>query len=139
MSENPFVLFGDIEAAVIDLLTTDSRLTPFGIKVITTDMKDYVSGDLYVVVELEGGSYKFKGVKRPRIDITVYGPNRGLAYDVSAMIQAVIINRSGNYRNHGVNIVSVQIETDIFRSQEKDTNNVRYIQALRLICMAYPE
>jgi hypothetical protein len=138
-NSNPYVLFGDFEAAIIDILNTATELSSFGITKVTSDMVGYAAGDLWVTVELEGGSYKFKSVKRPRIDITVYGPDRSVAYDVSAIAQAVVFNRAGNYRNFGVNLISVQVETDIFRSTEKDTNQVRYVQALRLICKAWPQ
>jgi len=137
--ENPFVLFGDFEAAIIDILSQADQLVPFAIDKITTDMVGYTEGDLWVTVELEGGSYKFKALKRPRIDITVYGPSRSVAYDVSSMIQAVVFHKAGNYWGNGVNLISVQVETDIFRSTEKDTNQVRYVQALRLICKAWPQ
>lgn len=138
MTAQPYIVFGDFTAAVIDMLDGDSHLSGFNIKTITSDLKDYERGDTYVLVEQLGGSYKFLYVKRPRIDIIVFSAKRSTAYDISAACQAIVFNRQNNYRANGVNLCAVEVETDIFLSEEKDTSQFRYIQSLRLICKPYP-
>lgn len=138
MTGQPFVLNGDYTAAVIDIISHDSRITSFGIDHITSDMKLYRAGMTYVCVTLLGGSYKFLYLKRPRIDIEVFAATRSRAYDISAMIQAVIFSKQNDYRANGVNLCAVQVETDIFLSDEKDTDQLRYIQSLRLVCKPWP-
>lgn len=133
-----YILFGDFEAAVIDILSTSTEVSGFSVDKITTDMIGYDRTKSWVLVEMEGGSYKFKYVKRPRIDITVYAPTRSRAYDISAVIQAVMFAQQGVYGKNGVRICAVQLETDIFRSSEKDTDSIRYIQSLRLVCSYMP-
>lgn len=139
MTGQPYVLFGDFEAAIIDILSNASELDPYNIDHITSDLNQYESGMTYVTVEMQGGSYKFYVVKRPRIDITVYAAKRSLAYDISTTAQAVIFAKQGDYKGHGVNLCACQIETDIFKAYEKDTDQVRYIQSLRLICKPWPQ
>lgn len=137
-----FILHGDAEAAVIDIIKNFTpELTSFSIDKVTTDMVGYEKGLIWVLVELEGGSYKFFHQKRSRVDITVYGPDgpnsRAVAYDISAIIQASLFGWQTGYVSipFNVNFQSVQIETDIFRGNDKDEDPVRYIQSLRLLVL----
>lgn len=149
MSRNyPYIQHGDGEAAVVDILTNYTpELTAYcttnsvTLPVVATNLIGYQKGTLWVLVELEGGSYKFLHQKRSRIDITVYGPDgkdaRGIAYDVSAIIQASLFAWQTGYKGHGVNYQTVQIETDIFRGNDKEDDPVRYIQSLRLLLLPW--
>jgi hypothetical protein len=133
----PFVLFGDPEAAVIDILQNHTpELTPYGINRISTDLVGYSADQIWVLVEMEGGSYKYFHQKRCRIDITVYVPiqpdSRSTALAISNVIQASLFATQSSYIGHGINLQAVQVETDIFRGNDKDEDPVRYIQSLRL-------
>jgi hypothetical protein len=87
----------------------------------------------WVEISMQGGSYRFIRQKRPRIDIITYAPNREDAYDLGATAQAVMMKYQGAYTAFGLIYAGCQVETDMFRDYDKQTNAVRYIQALRII------
>lgn len=136
---NEFIVFGDPEAMTVAILTGDSHIAAFRtqadvpIDKITTDLVGFERGMTWVEVAMEGGSYKFHRTKRARIDVTVYSPLRRDAYALSALIQAVMFSMQASYTGFGLNYQACQIETDIFKSNEKDTAEIRYIQSLRLL------
>lgn len=139
-----YILHGDAEAAVVDIIKNYTpELNSYSGLTVSTDMRGYVRGHLWVEVALEGGSYKFLHQKRSRVDITVYGPigteERGTAYDISAIIQASLFAMQTGYKGHGVNYQTAQIETDIFRSNDKEEDPVRYIQSLRLLLLPWSQ
>lgn len=133
MSQQEFILFGDVEAAVIDILSNASEITAFNPVNITTDQVGYVSGDRWIEIGLEGGSYRFARPARPRIDITTYAENRSVALDMIVTCQAVLFREQGNYRGHGINFIACQVETYIFKSNDRDSGTVKYILSLRFI------
>lgn len=135
---NEYHVFGDVEAMVVDILTNSGKLDTYNIDSITTDMRGFQAGMTWVEIALEGGSYKFHRTKRCRIDITVYAPLRKNAYLVAATAQAVMFSMQASYKGFGLNYQACQIETDIFKSDEKDTQQVRYIQSLRLLVVPDP-
>lgn len=131
------IIFGDAEAAVIEILSSATEVTAFT-PTITTDLKGYQRGARWIEVTRAGGSYRFPRYERPRIDIITFAELRSVAYDMIAACQAVMFREQGNYMGHGVNYLACQIESGIFESNEKDTDQVRYILALRLILKASP-
>lgn len=136
----PFIKHGDGEAAVRDLIANGTpELASYSGLTVTTDMVGYQKGSLWVLIELEGGSYRFLHQKRSRVDITVYGPDaldgRGTAYDIASTIQASLLSWQAGYVGHGVNFQAAQIETDIFKANDKPEDVVRYVQSLRLLLL----
>lgn len=132
-----YIIFGDVEAMVVDLLSNSPRLAGETIDRITTDMVGWEAGMTWIEIAMEGGSYKFLHTKRARIDITVYSVHRKDAYRISAICQAIMFANQRSYKGFGLNYQSCQVETDIFKGTEKDTSQVRYIQSLRLLVLPY--
>lgn len=133
-----YIIFGDSEAAVVDILKHAPEIQAFTPVSVTTDLKGYERGNRWIEVSRAGGSYRFFRYERPRIDITVYAERRSVAYDIMATAQAVMFREQANYRGLGINYLACQVESGIFESNEKDTDQVRYILALRLIIKASP-
>lgn len=132
-----FILFGDVEGMVVDLLSNSPRLSAESIDRITTDMVGFTQGMTWIEIAMEGGSYKFLHTKRARIDITVYSVRRKDAYRIASICQAIMFANQRSYKGFGLNYQSCQVETDIFKGTEKDTSQVRYIQSLRLLVLPY--
>lgn len=129
-----YILFGDVEAMVVKILTDHTAMQALSIDGITTDLIGYEQGMKWIEILVQGGSYRYKLQKRPRIDVICYGPSRSVTYDMATTAQAVLMSMQGqNYAAFGVKFIAVQVETDLFRSTETDTNTIRYIQALRFI------
>lgn len=138
--QNEYILHGDAEAAVVDIIKNNTpELAGYAPFTVSTDMVGYVKGALWIEVALNGGSYKFLRDKRSRIDITVYAPSgadgRGIAYDISAIIQASLFAWQNSYTGHGVFFQACQMETDLFRANDKEEDPVRYVQSLRLLLL----
>lgn len=138
MTQKEFILFGDAEAAVVAILTAAPEIQAFAPVTITTDLKGYERGNRWIEVTRAGGSYRFPRYERPRIDIITFAERRSVAYDLIANAQAVMFREQANYMGHGVNYLACQVESGIFESNEKDTDQVRYILSLRLILKASP-
>lgn len=135
----PFILQGDAVSAVIDIIKNNTpELNPYTFT-ISSGLKGYTKGDLWILVQLAGGSYKFLHTKRTRVDITVYaevGPDStGRANDVASIIQASLFAWQGGYTGHGVYFHSLQIETDIFEAYDKDEDPCRFVQSLRFLLL----
>lgn len=132
-----YIIFGDAEAAVVDILKNAPEIIAFS-PTVTTDLKNYERGMRWIEVTRAGGSYRFIRYERPRIDIDCYAEKRSVCYDMIATCQAVMFREQANYVGHGVNYLACQVETGIFESNEKDTEGVRYILSLRLLLKAAP-
>lgn len=132
-----YIIYGDAEAAVVDILKNAPEIQAFS-PIVTTSLNNYDAGNRYIEITRAGGSYRFPRYERPRIDIITYAERRSVAYDMIATAQAVMFREQGNYMGHGVNYLVCQVESGIFESNEKDTDQVRYILSLRLILKASP-
>ena len=130
-----YIKFGDPEALTIKILTDSTEMQAFSGVVISADMIGFnYRTSKWVEVTLQGGSYRYRMQYRPRIDIITYAPDRETAYDLAATAKAVMFKYQGSgYHAFGLKYSACQMETDIFRSVDKETGAVRYIQALRLI------
>ena len=133
-----YIYFGDPEALVIKILTDSSEMQALNPTKIADNMIDYeFETDKWVEVGMQGGSYRYRQQKRPRIDIITYAPDRETAYDLGATAQAVMMKYQGSgYHAFNLLYLACQIETDLFKSIDKETGAIRYIQALRLILKA---
>jgi hypothetical protein len=133
-----YIYFGDPEALTIQILKDSSEMQALQPTSIADNMIGYnFETDKWVEVGMQGGSYKYRQQKRPRIDITTYAPTREEAYDLGATAQAVMFKYQGSsYHAFGLIYIACQIETDLFKAYDKETSAIRYVQALRLILKA---
>lgn len=132
-----FIIFGDAEAAVCDILRTAPEIIALNPVKVTTDLKNYQPGQRWIEVTRAGGSYRFIRFERPRIDIICFAERRSVCYNMISTCQAVMFREQANYVGHGINYLACQVESGIFESSEKDTDQVRYILSLRLILKPY--
>lgn len=138
MSQMEYIVFGDSEAATVDILQNASEVMAFSPVKITTDLVGYDRGMVWIEVTRQGGSYRFPRQDRPRIDIEVYAPKRSVAHDLIQVCQGVMFREQNNYTGKGVRYVACQVETGIFESTDKLTEEYRYILSLRLIVKPAP-
>lgn len=124
---------GDIEAAVIDILSTSPELIAMDIASITSDMKGFTRGDRWIVVSRQGGSYPWPKPEHARIDIECIAENRAAANDMIRAAQAIMFREQNNYVGKGVRYISCSVESGIFKTSEKNTDQTRYILALRVV------
>lgn len=122
----------DAEAAVVDILTSNSAVMAFSPISITTDRVGYTMGDIWIEVSRQGGNVERYVVDKPRIDINVYGPTRTKAHDLAQAAQAAVLNARGTYRGNGCVLSDARVETGIFRGNDSINEAPRYVFALRL-------
>lgn len=132
-----FVVPGDAEAAVIDILKT---LTPeLAGKNITfsSDLVGYEPMARWVMVTQEGSSADWPKIDKPRIDIEVYAENRTTARDIAALCQASVLRAMGTYSGKGLRITDAKVELGLTRVPDKLQEGARYILALRLTTVPF--
>jgi hypothetical protein len=131
----PYVVQGDVEAAVVDLLKGASEVTALcASSNISTDLKGYVAGAPWVLVERAGGARRYPFVvDRPRIDITVRsGDRRSVVQALAQTVQAVLFREAARYSGHGVIITGAKEETGLFRANDKLNDYPTYYFSVRL-------
>lgn len=131
-SEWEFIVPGDAEAAVVDILKNETpELAGLGITFSTT-MVGYVTGSRWVVVSQEGSAPRWPKIDRPRIDIEVFAASRSDARDIAALCQASVLRAMGNYSGKGVTITDAKVELGLTRVPDRLEEVARYIFAVRL-------
>lgn len=134
---NPFPVFGDIEAACIDILMNDPYVQSFPIDKIASDLTDYTSGKTWVYCRRQGGNVKSFVIDKPRVDFDIYGVLRSATHDLAQAVQAAILNSGrGNYHGHGVLVSDARVETGIVRGDDNLNDAPRYILAIRFAVTA---
>jgi hypothetical protein len=134
-----FIVGGDAEAAVVDiLLNRTPELTPFS-PTISTNLTGYVFGDRWVMVTQEGGFRVWPNIDRPRIDIQVFAERRSVARDIASLCLASIIRASGFYHGHGLTLTDAIVELGLTRVPDRRQEADRYIFALRLTTVPHKE
>jgi len=131
--ENDLILHGDVEAALVKLLTDSSVVQAFTPVTVATDLIGFTAGDKWIRVVLQGGSLTYPNkVDMPRVDFNVYGPDRVVTNDLARTALAVLLKTIGPYVAYGANLCYAKVETGLFRAPDKDSDSVRYIFSLRL-------
>lgn len=138
----PYLPQGDIEAAIIYLLTNSPHITGFpgGAPLVRPDYIGYDFKDStknrWIMVTREGGNLLWPKIDKPRVDLQVLGPTRTVAHNLAQVAQAVVLNASGqSFPSFGTKITNVQVETGVTRVPDRETGSPRYISALRLTCV----
>ncbi len=130
------IVHGDVEGAVVHLLTSATEVTALSPVRISTSLVGYTRGDLWVVVERLGG--KILGQSRkadtPRVDIDVYGSTRSQALQLISTIQGVLLRDSQNYVGNGLRMTAATVESGITRLDDKLQEVPRYLLSVRLTC-----
>lgn len=131
---NETIIHGDVEAAVVSLLSSDTLVTNLVPTTnISTSLVGYSAGAKWIEVSLEGGSYIFPKFYRPRIDIYVYASTRSQAIAICHAINAVLFKKMGDPTVYnGVRIANVKSELMPTRVPDKQTESPRYVMSYRL-------
>lgn len=130
--------WGDIEAAIIDMLLNSNRILEMvPTDNISTDLIGFNMQDRWILISREGGPSKFP-VDYPRIDVNTYAERRSVAYEIMRRTRAVLMSSSG-YRGHGLFISATQEEVGPVRSADKENATDRYFCSIRFTTRASVE
>lgn len=128
-----YILQGDAEAAVLDILRNDTpeliSSTPVSIK---SNLIGYTPGDRWIVVEQQGASETWPKISRPRIDVEVFAERRTVAKELAEICLASLKRAMGTYFGFGLFISDCKLELGITRIPDKLQETSRYVFAVRL-------
>jgi hypothetical protein len=130
----PYVIQGDVEAALIEIIRTAPEISGFpgGAPNVSTTLDGFNEGMRWITVSAEGGSFKFPILIRARIDINVFAETRTIAHDIAQIAFAVLFREQGQPSpNHGLRIHRHRVETGLVRADDKINDTPRYLFSLR--------
>lgn len=136
MGQPEFILHGDAEAAVCDILRFDTAELPLApphppLRISTT-LVGYQPGDRWILVSQEGSLESWPKISRVRIDIEVFAERRTVAKDIAEICLASLKRSMGTYRGFGLFISDCKVEIGPTRVPDKLQEVSRYIFAVRL-------
>lgn len=126
---------GDIEAAIIDILTSSPAVLGYlPAESISTDQVGYVAEEPWLMVSREGGPSR-PPLDFPRVDVQSFAARRSVAADLLLAARAVILASPG-YRGHGLTILGTQEEVGPVKTTDKQDASQRYFCSIRLTTRA---
>lgn len=140
MDKWEYVEFGDLEAALIQMLTDAPEISGFseGAPTVTTTLDGFNAGDLRIIISLEGGNHKKPVIQRARVDFNVFGPRRTVAHDLAQKALAVVFRESGQpFPDFNLRIISTRVETGLVRIDDKFSDSPRFLFSLRIAHVPY--
>jgi hypothetical protein len=136
MGQPEMIIFGDAEAAVVDILQNDTpelpHFPPNPPLTITTNLVGYEPDDRWIEVVQEGASMTWPKIQRVRIDLMVYAERRSVAKDICEICLASLMRSMGDYRGFGLFISDCKLEQGATRVPDKLQETSRYVAAVRL-------
>lgn len=137
-SSGEFILMGDIEAAIQDiLLNRTPELAPYDVVKISTDYRGYNLGMRWIMVSREGGVRVWPRLDHPRIDVWSLAERRDVASDMAQVARASIFRAAGRYSGMGLTITAVKEEVGPVRVADKPTSSDQYLFSLSLTTVPF--
>jgi hypothetical protein len=124
---------GDIEAAIVEIISSAAEIVALNVTSVATDMKGFNRGDRWIIISRQGGSYPWPKPEHARIDFECIAESRAAANDMIRACQTIMFREQNNYVGKGVRYISCSVESGIFQSFEKNTDQTRYVLALRVV------
>ncbi len=141
MGQPEFILHGDAEAAVVDILKNSTpelpHFPPHPTLHITTNLINYDPQERWIVVTQEGSMEKWPKIDRPRIDVEVFAERRSVAKDIASISLASLKEHMGAYTGFGLTITDVALEQGITRIPDKFQEASRYLFSVRLTTVPF--
>lgn len=130
-----FVLFGDAEAAVCDILRDSSQISDFTGVTVATDLVGYAYPARRLRVTRTGGvPTLWMQLDNPAIDIESSAENKAVAYDLASAARAVVFAARGTYIGQGLSLYDVADVAGLTWTPDADDPNVaRYVVKLSLV------
>lgn len=131
-----YIVHGDVEAAVVDILQNDTpelpHFPPNPPLNISTNLIDYDPEERWIVVIQQGSLRRWPKIDRPRVDVEVLAERRSVAHDISSIALASIERAKGNYTGFGLILTDVTLEQGITNIPDKLQETSRYVFSVRL-------
>lgn len=141
MGQPEYILHGDAEAAVIDILKNDTpqlpHFPPNPPLHIKANLVGYALGERWIVVTQEGALEVWPKIQRPRVDVEVYAERRTVAKNIAEVCLASLKYHMGDYTGFGLTLTDVKLEQGVTRIPDKLGESSRYIFSVRLTVVPY--
>jgi hypothetical protein len=129
-----FVVFGDAEAAVTDILRASTPLNAIGQIHVSTDLIGWVRGQRIVRVTRSGGTPSlWMRLDNPRITVDTVAEDKAIAHDMAAAARGAIFAAMGDYAGHGLLLCDV---TDVgglaWLPDDREPDIARYVFSVAL-------
>lgn len=124
-------IFGDAEAAVVDILAAADDLA--GVNV-ATDLIGYSSGKWLRVIRTGGVPTMWMRLDNPVIEIGAYASDKSAALDLAGIARAAIHAARGQYSGNGLALYDV-VDSDglTWSPDERNPALARYVFSLTLV------
>jgi hypothetical protein len=129
------VVFGDAEAAVVDILSEASGVTAFTGVTISTDLIGYGAGQPWITVSRTGGvPTLWMRLDNALITFDVRADDKGQAFDMAEAARAAVFDARGVYAGRGLELYDVVDTTGLTWSpDEQQPSTPRYEFTLSLV------
>lgn len=102
-----YVVFGDAEAAVVDILRAATQVAAFTGVAVATDLVGYAQGARWVRASRVGGSpLMWTLTDNPTVEVEAYAEDKATAYDLAQAARAALFAAQG-YVGHGLRLYDV--------------------------------
>lgn len=131
-----YVVFGDAEAAVCDILRASPHITAFAPVTVATDLVDYAYPARRLRVTRTGGvPTLWMQVDNATIDIESSAESKSVAFDLAVAARAAVFAaRSQTFIGHGVELFDVADAAGLaWTPDAADSNVARYVVRLSLV------
>lgn len=127
--------FGDVEAAVVDILGDSAAVSAYGSVGIATDLIGYSPGDKWLrVVRIGGTPTVWMRFDNPLVEIAAYGPDKATALDLAAAARDAVYAARGNFVGRGLSLFDVGDEDGLaWKPDERNPTTPRYLFTLSLV------
>lgn len=138
MEQYEYVVQGDAEAAVIDILTNDTPELPSVPELkVRANMRGYIDGERRIVVIQQGSLLRWPKISRPRVDVECYAERRTVAKELAEISVASLFRSMGGYDGFGLKLIHCHMEQGPTRIPDKLQQADRYIFSVRLTVIPY--
>lgn len=136
MDKFPYVLMGDLEGAIIHILSNAPEITGFagGAPTVSSTLDGFRrTNNRWIAVSLEGGGDQYPVIAKSRVDFNVFAETRTIAHNLAQIAMAVIFRERGQpFPAYRVRYHDVKVETGLVRADDKLSDSPRYLFALRI-------
>lgn len=130
-----FVVFGDAEAAVCDILRDSDEIAALGEVTVATDYLGFAYPARRLRVTRIGGvPTLWRRLDNPAIDVEASAETKAVAYDLAAAARAAVFAARGIYAGHGLILFDVADESGLtWTPDAADPDVARYLVRLTLV------
>lgn len=130
------VVFGDVEAAALDIVRVAPGVTVFAPVTVSTTLVGFHAGARWVQLQRTGGiPTLWMQVDNATLSVEVRAETKAVALGLAEAVRAAVFAARADYTGYGLRLYDVVDSAGLIWAPEKDQPAVaRYTFALSLVC-----